>query len=92
MITTVLLLALGIFSVSNLIRLCLPVQLTSAAKSLIPAALSALVAAWFSESGQGYVLVAGGVFGSATILHVVHKLLGAAGDDRRTAVIARVRR
>lgn len=89
MVTTVALLGLGVFAITNLAKSLMPVKALPPAKLIFALALSGLAAVAYAEDGREGVLLAAGIFGASTLFHGLHKLLQAAGDDRRVAMIQR---
>lgn len=89
MFTTVALLALGVFALVNLVKAALPFKTLPPAKLLVTLLLAILAVLPFAQDWRERLLMGVGVYGLATLLHGLHKLLQAAGDDRRVAMIQR---
>lgn len=89
MVTTVALLALGVFSIVNLVKSLIPVKTLPPAKLIFTLALSGLAAVAYGADVREVGLLTAGIFGASTLFHGLHKLLQAAGDDRRVAMIQR---
>lgn len=89
MVTEVVLLSLGVFAITNLVKALLPFKSLPPAKLLLVLILSAVLAVVFAEAVREGILMAAGIFGGSTLFHGLHKLLQATGDDRRVAMIQR---
>lgn len=89
MLLTIVALALGIFALVNLLKLLSPARIEPAGKLVGALVLSAAGAPWFVSNVREGVLLTLGAFGLSTVLHGIHKLLEAAGDERRGELLSK---
>lgn len=87
MISTVVLLALGVFALVNLFKSLLNLRLFPPAKLLACLVLSVGSVVPYADGVREASVMAAGVFGLSTLFHTAHKLLSAVGDERRTATL-----
>lgn len=82
-------LGVGVGFLANLIKSWLPKPLTPEAKLSLVFLLSILAALLVAENALQMPQSALGIAAVATFYHAVHKLIEAAGDDRRMATLRR---
>lgn len=86
---TVVLLALGTFALTNLIKMLAPPSVLPPAKHLGALVISAVLVIPFATGARDALLMTAGVFGLSTLLHALHKALGAWGDERRAETLTK---
>lgn len=83
MILTVVLLALGNFFFVNLVKSLVKVRVLAPAKLIVVLMLATAEVAFFVSTGREFVLLLGGVAGTSTMFHALHRALISLGDYGR---------